>query len=96
MNRSEFIDPQADLRRQLREFWKRNPGLLDPLRRMVRDPALRPRLKPPLPLPGFEGLKCGARTRKGTPCRISMIWPNGRCRLHGGLSTGPIGSIKTP
>jgi hypothetical protein len=31
---------------------------------------------------------CGARTRAGTPClRWSM--PNGRCRLHGGCSTGP-------
>ncbi len=31
---------------------------------------------------------CGARTRKGTPCR-GMALANGRCRFHGGLSTGP-------
>ena len=31
--------------------------------------------------------RCGARTRKGTPCR-SPTMPNGRCRMHGGLSTG--------
>lgn len=31
---------------------------------------------------------CGARTRGGTACRApAMI--NGRCRLHGGLSSGP-------
>jgi hypothetical protein len=31
---------------------------------------------------------CGARTRAGTPCRRWPM-PNGRCRLHGGSSTGP-------
>jgi hypothetical protein len=31
---------------------------------------------------------CGATTRKGTPCRCIAL-RNGRCRLHGGLSTGP-------
>ncbi len=32
---------------------------------------------------------CGAKTRKGTPCRTSRLFPNGRCKNHGGLSTGP-------
>jgi hypothetical protein len=34
--------------------------------------------------------RCGARakTRGGKPCRAPAM-PNGRCRLHGGLSTGP-------
>src|SRR5262245_7768056 len=32
--------------------------------------------------------RCGAKTRKGTPCR-SAAMPNGRCRMHGGPSTGP-------
>jgi len=35
--------------------------------------------------------RCGAKTRKGTPCK-SPAMKNGRCRLHGGKSTGP----KTP
>jgi hypothetical protein len=35
--------------------------------------------------------RCGAITRKGTPCQ-SPAMKNGRCRLHGGKSTGP----KTP
>jgi hypothetical protein len=31
--------------------------------------------------------RCGARTRQKTPCgRLAMA--NGRCRMHGGLSTG--------
>lgn len=31
---------------------------------------------------------CGAKTRKGQACRCLAL-KNGRCRLHGGLSTGP-------
>ena len=32
--------------------------------------------------------RCGARTRSGGAFR-SAAMPNGRCRLHGGKSTGP-------
>lgn len=32
--------------------------------------------------------RCGAKTRLGTRCQCPAM-PNGRCRLHGGLSTGP-------
>lgn len=31
--------------------------------------------------------RCGARTRSGSPCR-SPAMANGRCRMHGGPSTG--------
>lgn len=31
---------------------------------------------------------CGARTRGGAACRAPAML-NGRCRLHGGLSSGP-------
>ena len=34
-------------------------------------------------------LTCGARTRAGTPCKQKAIYSNGRCKFHGGLSTGP-------
>lgn len=35
-------------------------------------------------------LPCGAKTRKGTPCKRRDVYGLGaRCRLHGGLSTGP-------
>jgi hypothetical protein len=33
-----------------------------------------------------DGLRCGARTRAGTPCRRWAILPQGRCNLHGGKS----------
>ena len=32
--------------------------------------------------------RCGARTRSGGSCK-SPAMPNGRCRMHGGESTGP-------
>jgi hypothetical protein len=33
--------------------------------------------------------RCGARRKStGTPCRAPAM-PNGRCRVHGGPSTGP-------
>jgi len=39
-------------------------------------------------LPRTERPRCGARTRKGTPCQRQAL-KNGRCPNHGGLSTGP-------
>jgi hypothetical protein len=32
---------------------------------------------------------CGAKTRAGRPCRMRVEFGKARCRLHGGLSTGP-------
>lgn len=36
----------------------------------------------------MEKMVCGAKTRNGTPCQKRAL-KNGRCRLHGGKSTGP-------
>jgi hypothetical protein len=33
--------------------------------------------------------RCGATTRRGTTCQCPAIRGRRRCRLHGGLSTGP-------
>ena len=39
---------------------------------------------------GFAGRTCGAKTkRSGQPCKSGAIYTNGRCKFHGGLSTGP-------
>ena len=35
-----------------------------------------------------KAARCGAKTRRGTRCQCPAM-ANGRCRLHGGLSTGP-------
>ena len=37
-----------------------------------------------------KGHTCGARTRAGHPCRMTPQPGSRRCRLHGGLSTGPV------
>jgi hypothetical protein len=36
--------------------------------------------------------RCNAKTRKGNPCQARGMGKGGRCRFHGGMSTGP----KTP
>ena len=37
-------------------------------------------------------LRCGAKTRRGTPCQCKPVLGKRRCSLHGGMSTG----AKTP
>lgn len=39
----------------------------------------------------FKAPRCGGRTRRGSSCQAPAM-KNGRCRMHGGPSTGP----KTP
>lgn len=48
------------------------------------------------PTPKALRPRCGAKTRAGRPCAAPCVWDatadrprNGRCKLHGGLSTGP-------
>ena len=44
---------------------------------------------PPFP-PECENMACGATAKStGLPCKSTIIFKNGRCRYHGGLSTGP-------
>ena len=42
----------------------------------------------PIPVELHE-LTCGAKTRAGTPCKRTDLYRSGRCKFHGGLSTGP-------
>jgi len=35
---------------------------------------------------------CGAMNRKGMPCQCKLLLRGGKCRFHGGMSTG----AKTP
>ena len=46
--------------------------------------------KPWLYGPNWQGQRCEARTRRGTPCQRPARLPVGRCKLHGGASTGPL------
>ena len=37
-----------------------------------------------------RGMTCGAKTRKGTPCKQTALYGMcSRCKFHGGMSTGP-------
>ncbi|MDG1504995.1 MAG: HGGxSTG domain-containing protein [Planktomarina sp.] len=45
--------------------------------------------KPWLYGPNWQGIRCEARTRRGTPCQRPARLLVGRCKLHGGASTGP-------
>ncbi len=44
--------------------------------------------------PMLESRRCGARTRKGTPCQAPAVRGKVRCRMHGGArgSGAPIGN----
>jgi len=39
--------------------------------------------------PDWPGQRCGAKTRRGTPCLKPALKGRTRCQLHGGRSTGP-------
>jgi hypothetical protein len=72
------------------------PGDMRQLLTRIANP--RPKAKEPQP-PRGERPKCGAKTREGRPCLAPAAWDraaraprNGRCKNHGGASTGP----KTP
>ena len=39
--------------------------------------------------PDWPGRRCLTKTRQGTPCQNPAIKGPGRCKLHGGKSTGP-------
>jgi hypothetical protein len=38
--------------------------------------------------PMHRAARCGAKTRRGTPCQAPAIRGKARCRMHGGKSPG--------
>lgn len=47
---------------------------------------------PPFPEypPECVDMTCGAKAKStGDPCKSAQLYRNGRCKFHGGLSTGP-------
>ena len=76
----------AELKRRLRAHYEACAAIMEAWRE--RDYSYPPPARPEFPKE-CRGLTCGAKTRKGIPCRQKDIYLNGRCRLHGGLSTGP-------
>jgi hypothetical protein len=73
----------ASLRKAYRDYWQG-------YREHTQSTTLtKNRQYPPLPA-ALRDLTCGAKTRSGQPCSRTDLYESGRCKLHGGLSTGPL------
>lgn len=81
-----MTDVDTDRRRRLRKYNEEHHAVADQWRE-------RGYTFPSPQFPTFpddlRALTCGAKTRKGTPCKRKDLHKSGRCKLHGGLSTGP-------
>lgn len=81
-------DPQDALRRDFVRQWKRH----ERQRAAAEAAGLLPQDRgyPRFDFGPFADLRCGARgKRTGRPCPLTSVYGSGRCRFHGGLSTGP-------
>src|SRR5262245_47080442 len=76
----------GDDRKMNNEPLEREPMNNEPLE---REPIDRVRARLEALLKANAAPRCGARSKRtGKPCRGAAM-PNGRCKLHGGKSTGP-------
>jgi len=87
-----MTNDQIELRKRWKDYHKANSALA-----LTWFAAGMPRGQlSGLPFPvELYRMTCGAKTRAGTPCKRRDLYKSGRCRLHGGLSTGPKGK-RTP
>jgi len=86
---SRFVDPQSELRRRYREAERQYEAARRTLMAAGVPVFEMGRHLPRVDWAGFSGLRCGAKNRGGTPCKRLDIYASGRCKLHGGSSTGP-------
>lgn len=96
--RARSLDAEADRRYrqwmqvQAEKIARRaRGGQPDPSRYRNRDAPGATRRGVPADYAGDDLGLCNARTKSGRPCRAAAL-AHGRCKWHGGLSTGP----KTP
>lgn len=78
---------QDELRRRFVAHWR----AVDQICERARSEGLLPG---DYTLPAYpeelRGLTCGALSKRTSePCRQTTLYANGRCKFHGGLSTGP-------
>lgn len=78
----------AALRGKLKDYYARTEQVR-PINQRLIDRGLGYRVRWPEFPHECLGMICGAKTRKGTPCKQKGIFKSGRCKLHGGMSTGP-------
>ena len=95
-------DPQKDLRDKWRQYWSEFSRIQSHWENLMEiyesewDVGDSEWSESPIIFdsPGLTlelaDLRCGAKTRVASPCKRRDLHPNGRCKLHGGLSTGPI------
>ena len=50
---------------------------------------MKSNIRPWLYGPDWQGVRCEAKTRRGTLCQRPGTKRNGRCKLHGARSSGP-------
>lgn len=87
------MDVDAERRRLWISFWKANARAAAAIEAEADaqagtgDPG-EPRTQLPRVPDALRGLRCGARTRKGSRCKRGDLHASGRCKLHGGMSTG--------
>ena len=74
---------------ELHEKWRKHWIEYDRASKKWRNTYPHPKAELPSIPPECIGMTCGARTRAGTPCKRKDLYISGRCKLHGGLSTGP-------
>ncbi|MFV3305797.1 HGGxSTG domain-containing protein [Pseudomonas sp. NY15181] len=81
-----MTDHQAELRKLWKRYCKASERWSEAW--AAQGYTGEPPPRPPFP-EELRGLCCGAKTRAGTPCKRRDLYASGRCKLHGGLSTGP-------
>lgn len=86
-----MTDHQGHLRKLWRQYWKKCDARSAAW--AEHDYQYPPPESAPFP-DELRDLTCGAKTRAGTPCKRRDLYISGRCRLHGGLSTGPNGTSR--
>lgn len=69
--------PDDDKRKLFREWWAQAQAAQAAGRYVRSCPSY------------LRGLTCGARKKDGSQCRSTTLCANGRCKFHGGASTGP-------
>lgn len=81
-----MTDPDKDRRARWRAYHRACNAIVSAWRASGTN-----RPMPPFPAwpDGLDDLRCGAKTRAGTPCKRKDLTDLGRCKLHGGMSTGP-------
>jgi hypothetical protein len=81
---AEIVDEvEAKRRIELRTGWGSNQGTSPKMTDLPHAPGWRAHLGKAQATP-----RCGAKRRDGVSC-TSPVMKNGRCRMHGGKSTGP-------